>query len=240
MNATARRARERVELRQQILDAARSIFVDEGYEALTMRRVAERIEYSPTTIYLYFKDKAELVKALCDETFAGLIGRLQDLARRHKDPLDYLDAGLRAYIDFGLENPSHYFVTFVAPMAHATDGAAYEFERSSGQQAFEFLRRTVEACVATGRFRDVDVDAAAQTLWMAVHGLVTLLNRDKAFPFAPRQRLIDRLMATLLDGLGARRAASPDLPANPGRSRALAGDRSATAARAGTRRRGTR
>lgn len=199
MGTVERRTREKAQLRQEILDAARQIFLEEGYDALTMRRVAKAIEYSPTAIYLYFKDKAELVQALCDETFAKLIKRLQDLAKKHPDPLAYLDAGLRAYIDFGLKNPNHYYVTFIAG-ARSVD---YTYEGSSGQRAFEFLRGTLEACVATGRVRPMDVDTAAQALWMAAHGLVSLLISDKSFPFASRQRLIDQLMDTQIRGLKA-------------------------------------
>src|SRR5262245_20888191 len=113
MGVGERRAREKTQLRQEILDAAREIFAAEGFEALTMRRVAEEIEYSPTAIYLQFKDKSELVQALCDETFAGLVKRLEGLQKKHADPLDYLEAGLRCYIDHGLKHRSHYFVVFV-------------------------------------------------------------------------------------------------------------------------------
>ena len=197
MGVAERRAREKTQLRQEILDAAREIFATEGYQALTMRRVAEKIEYSPTAIYLHFKDKAELVQAICDELFDGLVRRLQDLGRRHTDPVEYLEAGLRAYIDFGLKHPDHYFVTFVAG-ARAVD---YKYEDSAGQQAFEFLRRAIEACVAQNAIRKVDVDATAQSLWMAMHGLVALLISDKSFPFVGRQRLIDQLVDTLMRGL---------------------------------------
>ena len=199
MGTVERRTREKAQLRQEILDAARDIFVAEGYDAVTMRRVAKAIEYSPTAIYLYFKDKAELVQALCDETFAKLVKRLQDLAKKHSDPLEYLDAGLRCYIDFGLKNPNHYYVTFIGSAGHVD----YKYEGSSGQRAFEFLRSSVEACVATGRFRSVDVDTTAQALWMAAHGLVALLTTNKPFPFVARQRLIDQLMDTQLRGLKA-------------------------------------
>src|SRR5262245_47755534 len=164
MGVAERRAREKTQLRQEILDAAREIFESEGFEALTMRRVAQKIEYSPTTIYLHFKDKAELVQAICDEMFAGLVRRLQELGKKHQNPLEYLEAGLRAYIDFGLKHPSHYFVTFVVG-----GRVAYKFDGSSGQQAFEFLRRGVRACESNGLIRHVDVDATAQSLWMAMH-----------------------------------------------------------------------
>ena len=199
MGVTQRREREKAELRREILDAARKIFREEGFEALTMRRVADAIEYSPTTIYLYFKNKAELVQAICDELFGTLARRLEDLGARHKDPLDYLEAGLRAYIDVGLKLPSHYYVAFVA----AAGRVDYEFEGSSGQRAYEFLRVTVAACVRTGRIRKVDVDATAQSLWAAAHGLVALLVTDHSFPFVGRQRLIDALIETQVRGLRA-------------------------------------
>jgi len=199
MGVQERRERQKHQVRHQILDAAREIFAAEGAEALTMRRVAEKIEYSPTTIYLHFKDKAELVQAICDETFAGLIKRLEELAKKHKNPFDYLDAGLRAYIDYGLKHPSHYWVTFVI----GSRSVEYEYEGSSGQRAFEFLRQTVRACIDAGLMRKVDVDATAQMLWMTVHGLVALLIGDKSFPFVAKQKLIDAQMDMLLRGLKA-------------------------------------
>jgi AcrR family transcriptional regulator len=197
MGTVERRTREKARLRQEILDAARTIFVEEGYDALTMRRVAKAIEYSPTAIYLYFKDKAELVQALCDETFGKLVKRLQDLAKKQLDPLEYVEAGLRAYIDFGLKNPNHYYVTFIASPGRIE----YPYEGSGGQRAFEFLRSCVQRCVETGAFRRVDVDTTAQALWMAAHGLVALLISNKPFPFVARQRLVDHLMETQLRGL---------------------------------------
>jgi len=199
MGVVERREREKTELRREILAAARRIFVEEGFEALTMRRVAEEIEYSPTTIYLYFKDKAELVQAICDELFNGLVRRLQEVAAKHTDPLSYLEAGLRTYIDFGLKHPSHYYVAFVASAGRVD----YTYEGSTGQKAFEFLRQCVARCIESGQIRKVDVDATAQALWAAMHGLVALLIADKSFPFVGRQRLIDQLVETQIRGLRA-------------------------------------
>ena len=197
MGTSERRAREKQQLRQEILDAAREIFAAEGFEALTMRRVAEKIEYSPTAIYLHFKDKGELVQALCDETFAGLIRRLEALHKKHTDPLDYLEAGLRAYIDYGLKHPSHYYVVFVVGPRNVD----YVYEGSAGQRAFQFLSGCVAACMTAGKIRKGDVEVIAQTIWMAMHGLVALLITDRSFPFASRARLIDQLLDTLVRGL---------------------------------------
>src|SRR5262245_56830798 len=108
-----RRLREREVLRQEILDAARELFVKEGYENVSMRRVAEKIEYSPTTIYLYFESKADLLYSICEETFAKLLKRLQTISEDCSDPVVCLKKGMRAYIEFGLKHPNHYKVTFI-------------------------------------------------------------------------------------------------------------------------------
>src|ERR1700720_2414381 len=118
MGVKERRDREKSETRDKILDAARELFVSEGYENVSMRRVAEKIEYSPTTIYLYFEDKASLLYAICEETFARLAKRMEAITRETDEPIAGLRAGCRAYVDFGLKNPNHYKVTFINHPRH--------------------------------------------------------------------------------------------------------------------------
>ena len=79
MTIKDRKARQKQLLRQEILDAAREIFVKEGYGQLSMRRVAEKIDYSPTAIYLHFRDKQDLVFSICDEGFGRLVRELEGL-----------------------------------------------------------------------------------------------------------------------------------------------------------------
>src|SRR6185295_8761728 len=106
MGVQERREREKKELRQEILDAARDLFIREGFENVSMRKIAEKIEYSPTTIYLHFVDKADLLDCVCEETLQKLENRLAAIALATPDTLDRLTAGLRAYIEFGLEHPN--------------------------------------------------------------------------------------------------------------------------------------
>jgi AcrR family transcriptional regulator len=199
MGTAERRAREKASLRGEILDAARQMFAEEGYEQLSMRRLAERIEYSPTTIYLYFEDKDDLFRAVCEETFAKLVRRLERHRQQHEeDPVAWLRAGLCEYIDFGLKHPEHYTVTF---MRRTKMESAKDFEGSAGQEAFDILREAVAACIEADRFRPVDREVAAQVLWMGVHGLVALLIAKKGFPFAPTDVLVDQLLETLTRGM---------------------------------------
>lgn len=198
MGIQDRRARQKENLRQEILDAAREMFVEEGYDSVSMRRIAERIEYSPTTIYLYFKDKADLFNQLCEETFAKLSQRLENQRRRSDDPLTYLREGLRIYVDFGLKHPNHYTVAFII---HPQDAGDYSFENSIGKQAFDYLRTAVEMCVEAGVFRSVEIDMTAQALWAAIHGVTSLLIVHDDFPFVAKSRLIEHTIETMLRGL---------------------------------------
>ncbi|MEZ5288877.1 MAG: TetR/AcrR family transcriptional regulator [Vicinamibacterales bacterium] len=201
MGIAERRARHHRSLKSEILEQARQMFVEEGYERVSMRRLAERIEYSPTTIYLYFKDKNALFEAICEQTFETLVRRLEKHRRRHEgDPLAYLRAGLGEYIDFGLKHPEHYLVTF---MRRPPGEAPEDFGGTAGERAFGMLRTAVAEAAEAGLLRPVHPEVAAQVLWMSVHGLVSLLVARKGFPFAPRAALIDTQVETLVRGLVA-------------------------------------
>src|SRR4030042_358073 len=106
MGISERKARARKDLRQQILETAEELFVRDGYEKVTMRKIAGRIEYSPTTIYHHFTDKGELFACLLEGYQARLLAVIQEINSREEDPLAALKRGMRAYTEFGLANPS--------------------------------------------------------------------------------------------------------------------------------------
>lgn len=193
----------KADLRQQILDAARELFVAEGYENVSMRKLAERIGYSPTTIYLYFKDKPDLMVQLCEETFAKLAQTLESIVSKHADPMVALREGCRAYVRFGLKHPHHYQLVFITPLPPKAD-EQYAFEGSMGEKAFSILRRGVTGCVTQGKFRDVDIEATSQALWAGIHGVTSLLTAHRDFPFVARDRLIDHVIDTMFEGLKTR------------------------------------
>src|SRR5262250_1723722 len=105
MGVQERRARQKASIREEILEAARTLFVKEGYEHVSMRKIAEKIEYAPGTIYLYFRDKAEILEQLCEETFTKLALKMQAINADRSNPLECLRRGLRTYIQFGVDNP---------------------------------------------------------------------------------------------------------------------------------------
>ena len=202
-----RKARQKKFLRQEILDAASELFVKEGYENVSMRRIADKIEYSPTTIYLYFKDKAELLEQVCQETFARLRQVLVRIEELPGDPIERLKRGLVAYVKFGLENPHHYRATFMMPIPEGFDEEKYANPDSPGMQAFDFLRRRVYDCMAVGRFRKLDPELVSQTLWAGVHGVTSLLIiHCKGFPWVGTDQLIHSMVDTLVVGLSPGKA----------------------------------
>jgi AcrR family transcriptional regulator len=202
MGPRQRRAREKETLRQEILDAARELFIQEGYENVSMRRIAEKIEYSPTTIYLYFEDKADLLFQLCEETFAKLATRSEELLRDRSDPMLTLRKIGRAYVEFGLKHPNHYKVTFINHPAHHFDPKR-DHEKSMGRKAFNLLKESVEECIRQKKMRRIDVDIASQALWAAVHGITSLLIVHPGFPWVDPEQTIDLVVDSMCDGLRA-------------------------------------
>jgi AcrR family transcriptional regulator len=182
MGITERREREREEVRRKILDAARDLFATEGYANVTMRKIAEAIEYSPTTIYGHFEDKDDLVEALCHEDFARLLAVFdgQDV---QADPLERIRMLGRGYARFAQQNPNHYRFMFMTP-------AKFEHPHDlsdPGQQSFSRLLAAVEKAKAQGRLRPVDPMLVSQVLWASLHGAVSLLvtYKPEQFPCAP-------------------------------------------------------
>jgi AcrR family transcriptional regulator len=200
MGVQERRAREKKELRQEILDAARDLFVREGFENVSMRKIAEKIEYSPTTIYLYFKDKADLLDCICEETFARLVRKQTLLDQTVFDPVEKLRKGLRSYIEFGLKHPNHYKVALMMT-EDFEERLQCERAREMGKKAYIHLRNTVATCVEQKLIEAADIDVTSQILWANIHGLTSLLIAHPRFPFADRNILIDATIENSLAGL---------------------------------------
>jgi AcrR family transcriptional regulator len=204
MGITERRERERHEARTKILDAARELFAREGYDAVTMRRIADAIEYSPTAIYLHFKDKETLIRELCEEDFASLAKAFQKIAKE-PDPLERLRKIGMAYVDFGIEKPNHYRLMFMS--AHVHDPAELkELEKGNPEEdAYAFLVATVAEAIAKGRLRSElkDPHVVAQAAWAGVHGVISLHLAKKDDPWVewrPLKKTAALVVDSMIDG----------------------------------------
>lgn len=166
---------ERQQLRNAILDAARDLFIERGVEAVTMREIARRIDYSPTAIYLHFKDKEALIRELCDTDFLTLAQELQTI-ERIADPIERLRQLGLGYVRFAVTHPNHYRLMFMTPQVNFDpDNTAIE-NGDPEQDAYAHLRAMVAEAYAAKHFRvDLeDADLIAQTLWAGLHGVCSL------------------------------------------------------------------
>lgn len=200
MGLTEKRAKHKEEFRREILGAARELFVSEGYEKFSMRRLAEKIDYSPTTIYLYFKDKDDLLFAVCEEVAEQFLASLRNIRSLQSDPLDVLRQALLYLIEFGLRNPNQYKVFFFTkPNVYGTQEEFMQRD-SMGRSSYLVFREIVHDCIRAGKFHDIDGEILTQVLAVATHGLVVMTMYGKSFPWADRNVLAQTLVDGLLKG----------------------------------------
>ncbi len=199
-NGMARpRESERKDIRALVLAAAKKLFMKLDYREVTMRRIAKEIGYSPGAIYLYFKNKDEILYEIHNEGFRILHeSRAKALADGPKTALEKLAAGGKNYIAFALENPELYELMFI--MREPRDYIE-SHQKQTGRErgvnyimkSYENLKESIMACKAEGYYRDVDPDLAAFFHWSLVHGLACLAirGRDVPFPKAPTRDMAE-------------------------------------------------
>lgn len=176
MGISERKEREKQELREKIIQAASKLFLDHSFENTSIRMIADEIEYSPATIYLYFKDKNELFYEISQRGFAKFFEYFSRV-NHIKDPLVRIKELGKVYLQFALENPLYYDLMFVirAPMkTHHTEEGWHMGERSHS-----VLTTAVNECIEEGHFKGHNADALSLMIWSGVHGLVTLKLRDR-------------------------------------------------------------
>jgi AcrR family transcriptional regulator len=198
MKTQTRREKYRDETREAILRAARLMFRRKGFAGISMRQLAEKVGCSHGNLYLHFRGKEELFDCLVEESFDRLASALRGLrpATRMKDPVALLKKAARAYVDFGLRNPGAYEFAFIL--------------RRPGRQrqlkphlAYEYMQSLVKQCVEEKCFRSVEIETASQAMWAAVHGVTSLFILRPTFPWADREKLIQRVIDSAVDGLVA-------------------------------------
>ncbi len=185
MGITERRERERKEMRDLILRTAADLFTEYGFEKTSIRTIAERIEYSPATIYLYFKDKNELFYAISQEAFQLFAKYFQEVPPMD-DPMKRLHALGHTYFRFAFENPGYYDLMFIlrAPM----DVEENEDHWELGHRSHSVLTGIVSDCQAAGYFKGKDLDILSHMIWSTVHGIVSLKIRDRMRVYVEEDR----------------------------------------------------
>ncbi|GAB3174581.1 TetR/AcrR family transcriptional regulator [Telluribacter humicola] len=177
MGIAERKEREKEEMRELILRAASKIFMEDGFEKTSIRKIADAIEYSPATIYLYYRDKNELLHGLHVEAFQKMMQEFAQVVPI-SDPFARLVEMGHQYIKFGTHNPELYNLMFLmdAPMeAIACRNEIWD----DGLRAFDALRVVVADCIKAGYFKETDVETISMTIWSYIHGLVTIYLKGR-------------------------------------------------------------
>jgi AcrR family transcriptional regulator len=185
-----RKDRQRAEREDRIVAAARAIAEREGWSAVTVRRLADEIEYSQPILYSHFKSRDAIVGAVALEGFREFAAALRTAARGATGKRNALKNVAMAYLAFALSRPALYDAMFILP----TDLRFAEARtRPELRAAFEALAAVVAPFCA-------DVDVATETFWAALHGLTELERSARIRPTARIERVMQVVRAIAISG----------------------------------------
>ena len=202
MGVKERQERDRELLRGRILDAARELFVAEGYRNVSIRKIAEKIEYSPAALYSYFPSKDDVFFALAEEGFHKLFEFTNDPAVMTSDPLTAIRHGFLRYYQFSRAHPEYFELMFVD---RSVPKISHEWERFGYvEQMIEEVRAVIKRGIDAGLFpSDTDSDVAFHILWAAVHGPATIAVCDRLAPDENPDALARDTLEAAIAGLRA-------------------------------------
>ena len=207
MGIKERQERERIAVREAILGAARDLFVSEGYRNVSMRKIAERIEYSPAAIYSYFPSKDDIFFALAEEGFRLLAESGKKAFEHSTDPFMRLRHGLWAFYEFSKAYPQYFELMFTD---RSVPSLSQDFQR------FEFVHETtaaaeadIRACIERGQFSaKLDPAAALHVLWVGMLGVATIRLAQRLAPGEDADALAHDVLDSLLAGFTTNQIAS--------------------------------
>jgi AcrR family transcriptional regulator len=196
MGISERKEKQKLEIRKMILDASIKLFVEEGFDNVTIRKIADLIEYSPTTVYLYFKDKNEIFFHLHEMGFEKMLELNKNL-ESIANPLIRLYKMGENYIHFGMTNQEFYDIMFIqrAPMECLKEMGNCNW--TAGDSAIGTLKLLLEECMDKGFIRKAPVEVVAMTIWGVVHGMVSLAIRDRMNAVIPKDQLVPMMHNSL-------------------------------------------
>lgn len=218
-----RRRLPAAERRAQILAIARDLFVTEGFERASMRRIADAAGISPTAIYDHFADKEALLTAIAEEFFQGLTVALND-AREGGDPLLALRRLMENYVRYGLDHPNEYRLVFMNRLSRFVPTLSHRghpcepdqeapspltVEADKAVASFGLLQSGIDRLVAAGLLRGDDPEGFADSVWAMGHGIVSLIITKGDGNFTPVDRWIDTAIGILMDGMRPRQPTPP-------------------------------
>ena len=201
MGIKERQDRERHAVRESILDATRELFTTEGYRNVSIRKIADRIEYSPAAIYSYFASKDDIYFALAEEGFRLLHERVGP-AFGHADPMADVRASWWAFYEFSKEQSAFFELMFVdrsVPQINE-QWEGFDTVRQLLLRAVASIQRAIDAGALP---RTIDAVVAMHVLWGALTGPAVLGLTQRLAPGEDPDRLAEDVFNTVIAGLRA-------------------------------------
>lgn len=198
MGVKERQEREREAVRARILDAARELFTSEGYRNVSIRKVAEKIEYSPAALYSYFPSKDDLFFALAEQGFR----ELHEFLRRPRpyDPLEAVRDGFMHYYRFSRTHPQYFDLMFVDQSVPGIgrDWQRFAFVHEMLAESVQIVQRAID----TGVFPpETNAEVAFHVLWAAAHGPAAIAHAKRLAPGEDPDALARDTIDAAINGL---------------------------------------
>jgi len=159
------------DLRWRLLSAASRLFSKEGYDSVSVRRIAEEVGCSQMAMYRHFPDKEALIRHLCTELYQQFTTQLHEQFDYLSDPRDRLRMALRHFMLLSMENPHHYRLTFLVP---AIDVQAIEMRNAAANTAHTYFRQNLKLALPPGS-SDQLVEERLRLTFAVLHGTAVML-----------------------------------------------------------------
>ncbi|HBN07404.1 MAG TPA: TetR/AcrR family transcriptional regulator [Cyanobacteria bacterium UBA8530] len=199
MSIQERRAREREERRDCILQAAQAIIAEEGIEKLSVRKIASRIEYSPSLIYHYFQDKEEILHHLMGGVYKAILEAIAPYQFSEEPPEEKIKASTRKYIEMALQMPDAYKAIMLSSVPGTLAHTSILFK--DARQKRPALGMLCQYLEELGWENEEQIERTAQVYWCATFGLIIRMITEKDLDHMQIERLIENYLHFILGGI---------------------------------------
>lgn len=199
MGIKDRKERERDEKRELILSAANGIIAEDGIDSLSIRKIASRIDYSPSIIYHYFKDKDDIIDQLMGKSYQKIVSVLSSALASTGSSEQRLREMSRNYINLALEMPDEYMTIMLGSSPRVLEHTSVLFKGASGRQAVGMLCQCLREL-----YKDIDdnlIELTAQVIWTATFGLIIRLIIERDISDEQKNNLIEQHIKCIIDGI---------------------------------------
>ena len=192
MGVKERKERQKEKLKGLIISAATDVFVKEGFEAASIRKIAAKIEYSPSTLYLYFKDKNEIFSQIQETALEKFVAKLDEF-KFIKDPIARLKSLAQSYLDFAVNNKALYTLMFGDQPKIV---GLSKTDWPPGKKSFELIEKQVELCLVKSQFKKITSQEATLIIWSYLHGMAALAINQRLFIAKNKQQMKEYIKNT--------------------------------------------